>query len=97
MGFKLVHGSSAIPFVVEKEAFEGVRLIAEKVCKDVQLVSGRLPKIEQPKKVKKPAGCVLAATVGQSPLLDLYESEGLLDLSDIKGKREVYKIAVVGE
>ena len=97
MGFKLVHGSSAIPFVVEKEAFEGVRLIAEKVCKDVQLVSGRLPKIEQPKKVKKPVGCVLAATVGQSPLLDLYESEGLLDLSDIKGKREVYKIAVVGE
>lgn len=97
MSFKLAHGSSAVPFVVEKEAFEGVRLIAEKVCKDVQLVSGKLPKIEQPKKVKKPSGCVLAATVGQSPILDLYESEGLLDLSDIKGKREVYKIAVVGE
>ena len=97
MSFKLVHGSSAVPFVVEKEAFEGVRLIAEKVCKDVQLVSGKLPKIEQPKKVKRPSGCVLAATVGQSPILDLYESEGLLDLSDIKGKREVYKIAVVGE
>ena len=30
MGFKLVHGSSAVPFVVEKEAFEGVRLIAER-------------------------------------------------------------------
>ncbi len=97
MGFKLVHGSSAVPFVVEKEAFEGVRLIAEKVCKDVQLVSGKLPKIELPKKVKKPAGCVLAATVGHSPILDLYESEGLLDLSDIKGKREVYKLAVIGE
>ena len=97
MGFKLIHGSSAVPFVIEKEAFEGVRLVAEKVCKDVQAVSGKLPKIEQPKKVKKPSGCVLAATVGQSPILDLYESEGLLDLSDIKGKREVYKIAVVGE
>jgi len=97
MDFKLVHGSSAVPFAVEKEAYEGVRLIAQKVCKDVQLVSGRLPKIEQPKKVRKPSGCVLAATVGQSPILDLYESEGLLDLSDIKGKREVYKIAVVGE
>lgn len=97
MDFKLVHGSSAVPFVVEKEAFEGVRLIAEKVCKDVQLVSGRLPKVEVPKKVKKPSGCVLAATVGCSPVLDLYEAEGLLDLSDIKGKREVYKIAVVGE
>ena len=97
MDFKLVHGSSAVPFVVEKEAFEGVRLIAGKVCKDVQLVSGRLPKVEQPKKVKKPSGCVLAATVGKSPILDLYESEGLLDLSEIKGKREVYKIAVIGE
>ena len=97
MSFKLVHGSSAVPFVIEKEAFEGVRLIAEKVCKDVQLVSGRLPKLEQPKKIKKPSGCVLAATVGMSPILDLYESEGLLDLSDLKGKREVYKIAVVGE
>ncbi len=97
MGFKLVHGGSAVPFVVEKEAFEGVRLIAEKVCKDVQLVSGKLPKVEEPKKGKKPTGCVFAATVGQSPLLDLYESEGLLDLSDIKGKREVYKIAVIGE
>ncbi len=97
MGFKLVHGNSAVPFVVEKDAFEGVRLVAEKVCKDVQLVSGRLPKVEQPKRVKKPSGCVLAATVGQSPVLDLYENEGLLDLSDIKGKREVFKIAVVGE
>ena len=97
MGFKLVHGGSAVPFIVEKEAFEGVRLIAEKVCKDVQSVSGKLPKVEQPKKVKKPAGCVLAATVGQSPILDLYESEGLLDLSDIKGKREVYKLAVIGD
>lgn len=97
MSFKLVHGSSALPFVVEKEAFEGVRLIAEKVCKDVQLVSGKLPKVEQPKKGKKPSGCVLAATIGHSPVLELYESEGLLDLSDVRGKREVYKIAVVGE
>ena len=93
----LVHGSSAVPFVVEKEAFEGVRLVAGKVCKDVQSVSGRLPKVEQPKKVKKLSGCVFAATVGQSPILDLYENEGLLDLSDIRGKREVYKITVVGE
>ena len=97
MDFKLVHGSSAVPFVVEKEAFEGVRLIAGKVCKDVQLVSGRLPKVELPKKVKKLSGCVLAATVGKSPILELYESEGLLDLSDIRGKREVYKLAVIGE
>ncbi|MCH5272302.1 MAG: glycosyl hydrolase 115 family protein [Lachnospiraceae bacterium] len=97
MDFRLVHGSSAVPFLVEKEAYEGVRLIAGKVCADIQTVSGRLPKIEQPKKVKKPSGCVLAATVGQSPLLDLYESEGLLDLSDVKGKREVYKITVIGE
>lgn len=97
MSFKIVHGSSAVPFVVEKEAFEGVRLIAEKVCKDVQLVSGRRPSVEEPKKVKKPSGCILAATVGHSPLLELYESEGLLDLSDIKGKREVFKLAVVGE
>jgi hypothetical protein len=73
MDFKLVRGNSAIPFVVEKEGFEGVRLIAGKVCKDIQLVSGKLPKVEQPKKVKKPTGCVLAATVGQSPILDLYE------------------------
>lgn len=97
MSFKLVRGSSAVPFLVEKEAYEGVRLIAGKVCADIQLVSGRLPKVEQPKKVKKPSGCVLAATVGKSTILDLYENEGLLDLSDIKGKREVYKIAVVGE
>ena len=97
MGFKLVHGSSAVPFVIEKEAFEGVRFVAGKVCKDIQLVSGKLPKTEQPKKVKKLSGCVLAATVGKSPILELYEREGLLDLSDIKGKNEVYKIAVVGE
>lgn len=97
MGFKLVRGSSAVPFLVEKEAYEGVRLVAGKVCADIQMVSGRLPKVEQPKKVKKPSGCVLAATAGKSPILDLYESEGLLDLSDIKGKREVYKIAVLGE
>ncbi len=97
MDFKLVRGNSAIPFVVEKEGFEGVRLIAGKVCKDIQLVSGKLPKVEQPKKVKKPTGCVLAATVGQSPILDLYEKEGLLDLSDIRDKREVFKLAVVGE
>ena len=97
MGYKLVRGKSAVPFLVEADAFPGVKKIAEKVCADVKLVSGKMPKLQTQTRVKKPAGCVLVATIGHSPLLELYEKEGLLDLSGLRGKREVYRLQVIGE
>lgn len=97
MGFKLVRGGTAVSFLIEKDAFEGVRMVAEKVCADIKLVSGKKPKIFVQKRTRKPAGRVVVATVGNSPLLDLYEKEGLLDLSKVRGKREVYQIKVLGE
>ncbi len=37
--FTLAQGNSALPFLVEKEAFEGVKKIAEKVIGDVEKVA----------------------------------------------------------
>ncbi len=97
MSFKLIRGTNAVPVLIEKDAFEGVRRVAEKVIADIKLVSGKKPKLTIQNRVKKPSGCIVAATIGNSPLLDLYEKQGLLDLSEIRGKREVYKMQVIGE
>ena len=84
-----------LSFVVETEAFEGVKRIARKVAADFEKVCGALPEIipETPKR----AGAVVFATLGKSPFADSLISEGKFDPAAIKGKREVYQIQFIGE
>lgn len=92
--FTLVKGGRSAPFVIEADAYEGVRRIAEKVCGDVEMVTGILPEL-----LREPKGAsvVLAGTVDKSPLLQRLEEEGKLELSSIRGKYESFIFRIVKE
>lgn len=90
----LFRDENCAPFLVEKEAYEGVRRIAEKVAEDVYQVSGIRPKLCE--NVKDcPKSVVLFATVGKSPLLTALENCGAVDIKQAVGKREVYGIRLL--
>ncbi|MDR2922206.1 MAG: glycosyl hydrolase 115 family protein [Treponema sp.] len=80
-------------FIVENEAFEGVKRIAKKAAADFEKVCGVLPKITE--KCENCGNAVIFATVGKSPLLDTLAGAGKFDPSPIRGKREVYQIKFI--
>jgi Glycosyl hydrolase family 115/Gylcosyl hydrolase family 115 C-terminal domain len=81
-------------FYQEKEAFSGVNRIAKKVMHDVELVFGYSPQATTDRnQLGKTA--VLYGTVNHSPMIFELEEKKLIDLSEIKGKREVYLFQVI--
>ncbi|WP_078549776.1 glycosyl hydrolase 115 family protein [Litchfieldia alkalitelluris] len=81
-------------FYQEKEAFTGVNKIAGKVMHDLELVFGYAPQVTTDRtKLGKTA--VLYGTVDHSPMLQELEEKEIIDLSEVKGKREVYLFQVV--
>lgn len=94
---RLVYDGQAVPLLVETGAFEGVRRIAATVAEDIRKVTGHAPQVLPEGALK--AGqtrAVLCATLGKSPLADALERAGLLDLSRVRGRREVYLIQKLG-
>lgn len=85
-------------FYIEEQAYSGVRKIMQKVMGDVTLVTGKecQLKIGQPD-TQEERDCVVAATVGKSAYLDRLQEEGKLNLSCVRGKREVYSFQVMEE
>jgi hypothetical protein len=80
-------------FVVEKEAFEGVKRIAQKVAADFERVCAVNPDITE----TVPSGAdsentVIFATLGKSGFLDDLIREGKYDPCVISGRREVFNI-----
>ena len=76
-------------FLSEKEAYSGVRKIADKVMKDIELVFGVSPTSTE--ESGRFASCaVIYGTVGRSPMLDSLSERGLIDLEAIRGKNEVF-------
>ncbi len=91
--FDLIRNGCPVPFLVEKNAHEGVRRVAGKVAEDVRRVSGLLPEVTD-----TPAGeCViLVATLGCSPVIDRLIAEGRLPQAEnIRGRWECWLTAVV--
>ncbi len=78
-------------FLVEADAYEGVKQIAGKVADDIEMVSGSRPQIYSDI-TETGETVVLFATAGKSRLLEELEETGVLNLSLIKEKREVYGI-----
>lgn len=94
---RLAYDGQAVPLLVESGAFEGVKRIAGKVAEDICKVTGCKPQVLPKGQLSaEQAGAVLCATVGKSPLLEALEQAGLLDLSQVRGKREVYLIQKLG-
>lgn len=81
-------------FYQEVEAFSGVNKIATKVMHDLELVFGYAPKATTNRnQLGKMA--ILYGTINRSPILQELEENGLIDLSEVKGKREVFLFQVI--
>lgn len=86
--------SSAPLFLTEQEAYSGVKKIADKVRKDIELVFGVEPEASSDYSMLGKYA-VIYGTVGKSPVLENLEAQGILDFSEVKGKREVYLLQVI--
>lgn len=91
---KLFDEKYSVPFLVEEEAYEGVKRIAGKVAEDMELVCGRKPVMLSRAKedVKE---LVLFATVGKSKILDSLMENGSIQRETVCGKREIYGVRLL--
>lgn len=94
--FELVKNGICAPVLVETSEYEGVRRIAEKSAKDIELVTGVRPEIVT-ENAEKSAYMVLYATVGRSKLLEELDKQNKIELEKVCQKREVYGIQIVKE
>jgi hypothetical protein len=83
-------------FIIENEAFEGVKRIAKKVGDDFKKVCGAYPAFSQTVALAaiKP-NTVIFATLGKSRFVDTLINEKKYDSSVISGKREVFNIKFI--
>lgn len=100
MGLRLIENGAAIPVLVETGGLEGVRRIAETVAEDICLVTGVKPEVVDERWMNRAdragnGSIILCVTEGYSPLLEELERRGCFSAGDIRGKREVYKTALV--
>lgn len=90
MKIDLCRNGLAATVVVEEKAVNGLEFMAEKFCKDIELVTDIRPQIFS--SIPECENAVLVAACGNSEYLDKLEAEGVIDLSNIRGKNEVYGI-----
>lgn len=87
----LFKNEKCVSFLVEKEAYDGVKRIAKKVAEDMYLVSDKRPEIYQ--EIQRCGNAaILFATLGKSKLLDQLQEYGVMDAQLVIGKREVYGV-----
>ena len=96
-----------IAFIYEESSYSGVRRIADKVRKDISHVLDAKPEmidsngatsLTQLYENGLTAGFpVIFGTLGKSALLDDLSFRGLIDVSRIRGRREVYSLELVAE
>jgi len=82
-------------FVCEGQALSGVKRVASQVRKDISLVTDYYPGIYQEGENCK--NLVIYGTIGFSPILESLEIKSVVNLSAIRGKREVYCFQVVSK
>lgn len=85
-----------VTFYIEKEAYSGINKIVDMVREDVNRVTGIKPD-KRNDAFSQSEYPILVGTVGKSPMLDTLEESGKIDLSQIKGKREVFLFQLVEE
>ncbi|WP_051197980.1 glycosyl hydrolase 115 family protein [Butyrivibrio sp. MB2005] len=93
--FSLFENGKIADFLIEKEAFEGIKIIGKTVAEDIEIVTGKRPEIHDELSEITSENLIIAATIGKSPVLDRLISDGKISVSDIDGKREVYKMSLV--
>ena len=95
MTFNLVKEKAA-GIYVDREAADhkGLAHVARILIKDVELVSDAAMKLDEDV-TGEPQ--ILIGTLGSSPLIGRLEEEGVLDLSDLRGKRESFLIRLISK
>jgi len=79
----------------EESALNGLKRVADTVSRDLLLVTGKKPNITDNLEKCTSGQIVIAATLGNSALLDSFIERKLLSVNDIKGKRECYLIKII--
>lgn len=88
-------------FYFEDTAFSGVKKIAEKVMHDIELVTGKAPKKASYENIAPGdlaalgEDAVVFGTVGNSAFINKLEKDGKVDLTEVRGKREVYLFKMI--
>lgn len=94
--FDLVAGGTAATIVVDEKDARVVRTVAKCLANDVEIVTGRAPKVVAPSGTT-PKHAVLIGTIGQSAPIDALIASGKLEVRAIEGKWESFGIAIVSE
>lgn len=93
MEFNLVKGNAAGFYVSpDSEDYRGLTHVAKIFTGDVELVSGAKMQLDG-ELTDWPQ--VIAGTIGKSPVLDKLVSEGALDVSALRGKRESFLVQLI--
>ena len=82
------------PIIVEQEALEGIKIVAKKSVEDIERVCDK--KVEILERLPKQAkSIIIYATLDHSLLLKDLEDRGKISIEGVRGKREVYGIAII--
>lgn len=92
MGLSIIESGNAVPILVEKEAYSGIRKIANVVAEDISLVCGKKPQVidEEGLTEATAKNIIICAVQGHSSILARLSKEGKYNADEIAGKWEVY-------
>jgi len=91
----LVHNGKAAPIYIDASGQDGtgLKLVAQSLAKDIQLITGVLPAVATEHLSSDVA--IVAGTIGSSKLIDQLVAQGKLELSSLQHKRESFHIQVI--
>lgn len=94
----LVSGGKAASIYIDSNGkdYDGLSLVTKSFADDVTLVTGVTPDIVTDAS-KLSGTAVIAGSIGNNQIIDKLISSGKLDVTNIKGKWECYKIQVVSQ
>ena len=72
-----------------------VGIVAEAVAGDIETITGKRPEVNGQWAMNNEQ-CIIAGTIGQSTLIDGLIAGGQLDVSDITGRWEMFKLQTIG-
>lgn len=101
--FVIASASQAVPVYVDGKGddYDGLSLVAESFAKDVALVTNSgassqvVDKLEDLKGAAMNGTAIICGSVGNNDVIDSLVSQGKLDVAEIQGKWETYKIQFV--